>query len=99
MHSRTHLPTHLPTYLPRANDYFTKFDIVKIGGPFNPFHGYSSLKFIPGTHDKHMVAIKTVENGDVTETFAVVLDTAGSILMPEVRIGSQKFEGLEFIHW
>ena len=83
----------------RANDFFTSFDIVKIGGAFNPFLGYSSLKFIPGTSDQHIIAIKTLENGAETSTFATVIDTAGNVLMPDARIGSQKFEGLEFMHW
>ena len=46
------------------------------------------------------MALKVMEVGDVTKTWATVFDTAGNMLLepePFQFLGDTKFEGLEFI--
>lgn len=70
---------------------------VKYIGETIPTHGYSSFKFIPGTNDEVIVALKSEEDRGMTATYIVVFDIAGHILLSENKIADQKFEGIEFI--
>lgn len=62
-----------------------------------PTHGYSSFKFIPGTNDTIIAAIKTMEVNDTTATFVTVFTIEGKIIYPETQVSEKKFEGFEFI--
>lgn len=62
-----------------------------------PTHGYSSFKFIPGTNDNVIVALKSEEDSGVTATYIVVFDIDGNVLLPETKIADLKYEGFEFI--
>ncbi len=65
-----------------------------------PERGFSSAKFVPGSKDRYILALKSVENSALDEqtSFISVLTTDGRELMAEVEIpGNMKFEGLEFI--
>nr|QHO60715.1 salivary apyrase [Sergentomyia schwetzi] len=62
----------------------------------DPAAGFSSFKFIPGSKDKHILALRTVKKNDKTTTYAVVVNTDGKVLMPEKKISSEKFEGVLF---
>ena len=78
-------------------------------GTLIPTHGFSSAKFLPGSNDEIIVALKTEERetkGDVGEDYENIMRTfitvfnwkTGEMLMEETRIpGDAKFEGLEFI--
>lgn len=66
-------------------------------GDVVPTHGFSSYKWIPGTEDQLIVALKTVECGNVAETYIMVFDMQGHILMEETKIADQKYEGIEFV--
>lgn len=70
---------------------------VKYIGEVIPTHGYSSFKFIPGTNDQIIVALKSEEDKGVTATYIVVFDINGNIILPEVKVADMKYEGLEFI--
>mmetsp|Transcript_5223 Transcript_5223/g.11414 ORF Transcript_5223/g.11414 Transcript_5223/m.11414 type:complete len:397 (+) Transcript_5223:205-1395(+) len=75
--------------------------VVPIQGPTTPERGFSAMRFVPGTQDKHIIATKTIEGppGDVCETYLTVVDIEGKVLMPETQISDQvKFEGLEIMH-
>ena len=65
-------------------------------GEHNPQHGFSSMKFVPGTNDRDIIALKTIEEKGATETFVLMFDIEGKELLKETSIGTQKFEGLEF---
>lgn len=42
---------------------FTDIQVTRLG-PLSETHGFSSFKFVPGTKDEVIVAIKSEENGD-----------------------------------
>merc|ERR1719410_2838189 len=92
-----------------VNESFTQATIVDI--PFktiDPLHGFSTIAFVPGTHDRHALAIRTVEEDCVggeedkckQSTFFVVFDVlTGDVLMDEVQYeDTVKFEGAEFVN-
>ena len=65
-------------------------------GPKTPERGPSSLKIVPG-HPDEVVATKSVEIGDRTETYILAFDIHGNVLSDEVKIGDFKCEGVEFV--
>ena len=67
-------------------------------GKLDNTHGFSSFKFLPGSRDGIVVALKTKEIGDDVMSYIVVFETdTGKMLMDEVLIDSQKYEGVEFL--
>ena len=54
------------------------------------------MKFVPGSNDRDIIALKTIETNGATETFVLMFDVEGKELLKETSIGTQKFEGLEF---
>ncbi len=65
-----------------------------------PERGFSTAKFVPGSQDKFILAVKSAEDSanDRQTSFISVLSIDGKELMGEVEIpGDMKFEGLEFI--
>lgn len=69
-------------------------------------HGFSTFAFVPGTRDRHAVALRSVEErctGDISEckqrTYAIVFDTVtGDVLMDEQIMSDEfKFEGIAFV--
>lgn len=75
------------------------FSYIKLRqvGPLNPTHGFSSFKFVPGTEDKIIVALKSEEDAGKIATYMIAFTLDGHVLMPETKIGDVKYEGLEFI--
>ena len=69
-------------------------------GPIIPTHGFSSFKFIPGTDDSWIVALKSEEDSAAnrTNTFITVFSIDGQVALPETPLeGHMKFEGIEFV--
>mmetsp|Transcript_16070 Transcript_16070/g.39356 ORF Transcript_16070/g.39356 Transcript_16070/m.39356 type:complete len:460 (-) Transcript_16070:43-1422(-) len=70
-------------------------------------HGFSAFSFVPNTKDRHVLAIRSVEDGCYTDnfddcsfrTYFCVFDiVTGELLMDEVLYDAPlKFEGLEFV--
>ncbi|XP_055375316.1 soluble calcium-activated nucleotidase 1 [Condylostylus longicornis] len=80
-----------------ADEHFTDIKITKID-KIKPTHGYSSFKFIPGTDDQIIVALKTEEVNGKTATFISVFDVNGGIILEEEKVPTDlKYEGFEFI--
>ncbi|XP_072319401.1 soluble calcium-activated nucleotidase 1b [Eucyclogobius newberryi] len=75
------------------------FSYIKLNqvGPLTPTHGFSSFKFVPGTEDKIIVALKSEEDAGKMATYLIAFTLEGHVLMPETKIGDVKYEGLEFI--
>lgn len=75
------------------------FSYIKLRqvGPLNPTHGFSSFKFVPGTKDEIIVALKSEEDAGKIATYMIAFTLDGQVLMPETKIGDVKYEGLEFI--
>jgi len=64
-----------------------------------PLRGFSSFAFVPGTGDRHLVALKTVETAELVESYFGVYDIEGNVLMPEIKLPWEgvKFEGVTFL--
>ncbi|ODM91068.1 Soluble calcium-activated nucleotidase 1 [Orchesella cincta] len=75
------------------------FDNVQVGhiGQVIPTHGFSGFKWIPGTNDQLVVALKSLEVENKQQTYIMAFDLRGNVLLPETKISDQKFEGIEFI--
>mmetsp|Transcript_8821 Transcript_8821/g.16917 ORF Transcript_8821/g.16917 Transcript_8821/m.16917 type:complete len:406 (-) Transcript_8821:225-1442(-) len=78
------------------------FDEVRAApvGRLTPERGFSTFKFVPGTQDQVIVAIKSEENAelDTQSSWITVFTLDGDILLDETEIpGGVKYEGLEFI--
>ena len=80
----------------RADDDFKLITMDRVGS-FNPTHGFSSFKFIPGTQDQFIVALKSEEDNGKIASYIMVFSIAGDVILPETRIGDVKLEGIEFV--
>lgn len=80
----------------RASADFSDIKISHVGTQ-NPTHGFSSFKFIPGTDDQIIVALKSEENNGEVASYITVFILDGRVLLPETKIGNIKYEGIEFI--
>lgn len=81
----------------RADENFGNIKASTLG-PMNPTHGFSSFKFVPGTKDREIVALKTEEMSNQVATYLAVYDLeTGRELLPEMKISNEKLEGIEFI--
>jgi soluble calcium-activated nucleotidase 1 len=87
------------------NDDFTVVERKFTVGPHIPLRGWSTFKFIPGTKNDIIVALKTEEQENkatgkaIQSTYITVFRLSdGAELMPQTPIpGGVKFEGLEFL--
>lgn len=66
-------------------------------GTLTPTRGFSSFKFLPGSNEKIIIALKSEEYQGRMSTYIVAFTTDGNILMPEMKVANEKFEGFEFI--
>jgi soluble calcium-activated nucleotidase 1 len=69
-------------------------------GVAEPLKGFSSAKFVPGSNEQVLVALKTEEVAADKHlaSYITVLSMDGRVLMPDTPVpGRFKFEGLEFI--
>lgn len=75
------------------------FSMIEVShvGKLHLTHGFSSFKFIPGTQDQLIVALKTEEDQGKIASYIIVFNLKGDILMDELKIGDHKFEGIEFV--
>eukprot|EP00543_Licmophora_paradoxa_P004876 CAMPEP_0202457262 /NCGR_PEP_ID=MMETSP1360-20130828/14319_1 /ASSEMBLY_ACC=CAM_ASM_000848 /TAXON_ID=515479 /ORGANISM="Licmophora paradoxa, Strain CCMP2313" /LENGTH=393 /DNA_ID=CAMNT_0049077287 /DNA_START=147 /DNA_END=1328 /DNA_ORIENTATION=- len=90
-----------------VDEHFTSHKIVDIKmKELDPLHGFSSIAFIPGSQDKHILAIRTVEEdcvgGEETckqRSYFLVFDVlTGEVLLDETKYPDDlKFEGVEFV--
>ncbi|EEA06345.1 apyrase family protein [Cryptosporidium muris RN66] len=72
---------------------------VKAIGDIIPERGFSSFKFLPGSKDQIIVALKTVENSriDFQSTYVSMFTIDGDLLIDDIKVpGEFKFEGIEF---
>jgi len=72
---------------------FFSSDVLK-----NLARGFSSFKFIPGTRDRVIVALKTEEIQGRTKSFITAFTVDGKVLMPDLLVSANyKYEGIEFL--
>ena len=83
-----------------ASEDFDDIEVRSVGVVV-PERGYASFKFVPGTDDRVIAALKSVEDNvaGTQATYLSVIDVAtGSVLLPDTQVpGSAKFEGLVFL--
>jgi soluble calcium-activated nucleotidase 1 len=79
-----------------ANEDFSNVEVRHVGD-IVPTHGFSSFKWIPGTDDHLIIALKSEEHEGKTATYLIAFDIEGHIIMPETKVGDHKYEGIEFI--
>ncbi|KAF5842006.1 apyrase [Dunaliella salina] len=73
-------------------------EVVQIQAASHPTRGYSAMRFLPDSDDRHIVALKTVETNDGGNnmSYITVVTIDGQVLLPETLISTdQKLEGLE----
>ncbi|CAK1596394.1 unnamed protein product [Parnassius mnemosyne] len=83
-------------YLITADSDFKNIQAVEIT-KHQPKHGFSSFKFIPGSKDEAIVALKTTEFEGKTATYITAFKTDGKVLLQDMFIENLKYEGLEFL--
>lgn len=91
-----------------VDESFTSHEIVTVNmKSTDGLHGFSSFAFVPGTGDKHVLALRSVEEdcaGDLElckqRSYILIFDiTTGEVLMDEILLDSQhKYEGVEFVN-
>lgn len=95
-----------------VDENFKKVSVVDIKfDTHDPLRGFSSFAFVPGTKDRHVLAIRSVEEDCVgglesvckqRSYFSVFDVVTGDVLMDEVEIKLEnamvKFEGVEFVN-
>ena len=76
---------------------FTEMNVIYVGD-LDITHGFSSFKFIPGTHDNIVIALKTKEVGNDVSSYVTIFDVnTGKIIMHEQLLDNNKYEGVEFL--
>jgi len=91
-----------------VDESFTSAEVVEIKmESLDPLKGFSTFAFVPGTGDRHALAVRSVEEDCVggddqvckQRSYFLVFDvTTGEVLSEEVQAqDSVKFEGVEFV--
>lgn len=81
-----------------CDEQFHKVHVVRVGELTHPTRGFSSFKFVPGTEDRTIVALKTEEYNGKTSTYYTVFTVEGKVLVPDTQIETElKYEGIEFV--
>ncbi|XP_063534280.1 soluble calcium-activated nucleotidase 1 [Cydia strobilella] len=83
-------------YLITADAAFDRVEAVEIT-KHQPKLGFSSFKFIPGSNDEAIVALKSTEFEGKTASYISAFRTDGTVLMHDTLVENLKYEGLEFI--
>ncbi|KAJ2937873.1 hypothetical protein O0L34_g18695 [Tuta absoluta] len=83
-------------YLITADANFHQIKATEIT-KHSPKLGFSSFKFIPGSRDEALVALKTTEFEGKTATYITAFKTDGTMLLADTLVENLKYEGLEFI--
>lgn len=81
-----------------CDETFQKMEVISPFGPASLTHGFSSFKFIPGTNDEFILALKSEEDAGQTNSYIMVFDLKGNMILDETKIeGNHKYEGVEFV--
>nr|BAM69097.1 putative apyrase [Lutzomyia ayacuchensis] len=80
-----------------ADEKFQNIKVIPVRDhPAEIASGFSAFKFIPGTNNEKLLALRTIEQGEKIATYAVVIDMEGNVLMPERKLYDEKYEGVAF---
>lgn len=91
-----------------VDEQFRNAEVVEVKmADKDGLHGFSSFAFVPGTNDRHAIALRSVEEDCAINlddckqrSYIVIFDVVtGDVLMDEVKIKEDmKFEGIEFVN-
>ncbi|KJH43187.1 Apyrase, partial [Dictyocaulus viviparus] len=78
-----------------GNRRLTRFKAVRVGRVKHPERGFSAFDFVPGTHDRIFVALKSEEiSKKPTRSYVTVFDIYGNVLLEDQQLEENyKFEG------
>lgn len=65
-----------------------------------PERGFSSFKFLPGSNDEVILALKSMEEASsgTQGSYVTLFNLKGEVLLEETVVpGAHKFEGIEFV--
>lgn len=93
-----------------VNEDFTEGQVVDIQmkpSDLDPLHGFSTAAFVPNSDERHVIAVRSVEEDCAgpdesackQRSYVIVFDVVtGVVLMDEVKIDQNiKYEGVEFV--
>ncbi|XP_057342192.1 apyrase isoform X3 [Microplitis mediator] len=80
----------------KADENFSHVQVTQLNN-WIPIRGFSSFKFLPGSEDRIIIALKTEEFQSQTASYITAFTINGAVLMPDLKIGDYKFEGFEFV--
>jgi soluble calcium-activated nucleotidase 1 len=80
----------------KADEKFKHISVERIG-ILNPTVGFSSFKFVPGTNDHIIIAVKSEEDQGKIASYVMVFNLDGVVLLEPARFDNVKYEGIEFI--
>ncbi|XP_063607110.1 soluble calcium-activated nucleotidase 1-like [Penaeus indicus] len=80
----------------QATEGFENIKVSHVGDKIDT-HGFSSFKFIPGTKEKLIVALKSEEVEGKVASYVMAFNINGKVVLPETKVGDFKFEGIEFV--
>ncbi|KAJ1613168.1 apyrase and calcium-activated nucleotidase SCAN-1-like protein [Cryptosporidium canis] len=81
------------------SDDLEVLEVIEVGSII-PERGFSSLKFLPGSFDQIIVAIKSVEDSknNLQKSFITIFTINGEVLLDDLEVpGNYKYEGIEFV--
>nr|ANW11470.1 LolApy [Bichromomyia olmeca] len=80
-----------------ADENFNDIQVFDIKDtPKHSASGFSAFRFIPGTYNNRILALRTIEQGKTVETSVVVINIRGRVFMNEKKLYDDKYEGLAF---
>ncbi|XP_046627067.1 soluble calcium-activated nucleotidase 1 [Neodiprion virginianus] len=79
-----------------ADENFLNIKVTRVG-TLIPIRGFASFKFLPGSKDEIIVALKTEENQGRMATYITAFTIDGLSILSETKVSDKKFEGIEFV--
>ncbi|OQV24596.1 putative Soluble calcium-activated nucleotidase 1 [Hypsibius exemplaris] len=84
-------------FIVTATEDLTVFTTTALVGPLDWRFGFSAARFVPGTNDSLILALRSFESEELFATKIVMFHLNGTIVLPEqIVVKGIKFEGLEF---
>ncbi|GJQ14454.1 hypothetical protein GpartN1_g6245.t1 [Galdieria partita] len=83
-----------------CDESFSDIRMVNLDMELEEEKGFSSARFVPGSKETLICALRTIEHEEkrVYATYMTIFSVeSGSVVLPDILIGNQKYEGIEFL--
>ena len=81
-----------------STNNFSSFKTISLEGKLDTRSGFAAARFVPGTNETAIMALRSLEGDRVFATMIVVFHINSTILLPEQTVSQGvKFEGVEFM--